>query len=45
MEKEVFGQPQVMDALKDVRLDVTADNADSYELLSRYKVPGPLSFL
>lgn len=48
MEKEVFGQPQVMDALKDVRLlrlDVTADNADSRELLSRYKVPGPPSFL
>ena len=48
MEKQVFGQPQVMDALKDVRLlrlDVTADNAASRELLGRYKVPGPPSFV
>lgn len=48
MEKTVFGQPQVLDALKDVRLlrlDVTHDNADGRELLSRYKVPGPPSFL
>ncbi|BBN56362.1 thiol:disulfide interchange protein DsbD 2 [Pseudomonas chlororaphis subsp. aurantiaca] len=48
MEKQVFGQPQVLDALKDVRLlrlDVTADNAASRELLNRYKVPGPPSLL
>ncbi|MFP0195016.1 protein-disulfide reductase DsbD [Pseudomonas sp. PHC1] len=48
MEKEVFGSSQVMQSLKDVRLlklDVTADNADSRELLARYKVPGPPSFL
>lgn len=47
MEKQVFGKPEVMDALKDVRLlrlDVTADNAASRELLGRYKVPGPPSF-
>ena len=48
MEKQVFGKPEVMDALKDVRLlrlDVTADNAASRELLGRYKVPGPPSFV
>ncbi|AZF11837.1 Cytochrome c-type biogenesis protein DsbD, protein-disulfide reductase [Pseudomonas sp. R2-37-08W] len=48
MEKQVFGRPEVMDALKDVRLlrlDVTADNAASRELLGRYKVPGPPSFV
>lgn len=48
MEKTVFGQPQVQDALKDVRLlrlDVTLDNADGRELLGRYKVPGPPSML
>ncbi|RQO54939.1 protein-disulfide reductase DsbD [Pseudomonas sp. KBW05] len=48
MEKQVFGKPAVMDALKDVRLlrlDVTADNAASRELLGRYKVPGPPSFV
>ncbi|BAQ82130.1 thiol:disulfide interchange protein DsbD [Pseudomonas sp. St29] len=48
MEKTVFGQPQVLDALKDVRLlrlDVTLDNADGRELLGRYKVPGPPSML
>lgn len=48
MEKQVFGQPTVMAALKDVRLlrlDVTADNAASRELLGRYKVPGPPSFV
>lgn len=48
MEKEVFGTAHVMDALNEVRLlrlDVTTDNADSRELLSRYKVPGPPSFL
>ncbi|MGE8099858.1 protein-disulfide reductase DsbD [Pseudomonas fluorescens] len=48
MEKQVFGKPQVLDALKEVRLlrlDVTADNAASRELLGRYKVPGPPSLL
>ena len=48
MEKRVFGQPQVLAALSDVRLlrlDVTADNAASRELLGRYKVPGPPSLL
>ncbi|RFD27039.1 thiol:disulfide interchange protein [Pseudomonas sp. GL93] len=48
MEKQVFGKPEVMDALKDVRLlrlAVTADNAASRELLGRYKVPGPPSFV
>ena len=48
MEKQVFGQATVMQALSDVRLlrlDVTADNADSRELLNRYKVPGPPSLL
>ncbi|MFL1526069.1 protein-disulfide reductase DsbD [Pseudomonas sp. O230] len=48
MEKQVFGQPRVLDALSDVRLlrlDVTADNSASRELLGRYKVPGPPSFL
>jgi len=48
MEKQVFGQPRVLNALSDVRLlrlDVTADNAASRELLGRYKVPGPPSFL
>ncbi|MDR6917864.1 thiol:disulfide interchange protein DsbD [Pseudomonas sp. 3296] len=48
MEKQVFGKPHVMEALSDVRLlrlDVTADNAASRELLGRYKVPGPPSFL
>jgi thiol:disulfide interchange protein DsbD len=48
MEKQVFGKPHVLEALSDVRLlrlDVTADNAASRELLGRYKVPGPPSFL
>ncbi len=48
MEKQVFGTDKVMQALSDVRLlrlDVTADNAASRELLSRYKVPGPPSFV
>ncbi|NNA89631.1 protein-disulfide reductase DsbD [Pseudomonas gessardii] len=48
MEKQVFGKAQVLDALKNVRLlrlDVTADNAASRELLGRYKVPGPPSFV
>ena len=48
MEKQVFGKAHVLEALSDVRLlrlDVTADNAASRELLGRYKVPGPPSFL
>ncbi len=48
METQVFGQARVLDALSDVRLlrlDVTADNAASRELLARYKVPGPPTFL
>ncbi|KAA0974496.1 protein-disulfide reductase DsbD [Pseudomonas sp. ANT_H12B] len=48
MEKQVFGKPRVLEALSDVRLlrlDVTADNAASRELLGRYKVPGPPSLL
>ncbi|WP_283181112.1 protein-disulfide reductase DsbD [Pseudomonas svalbardensis] len=48
MEKQVFGKPHVLQALSDVRLlrlDVTADNAASRELLGRYKVPGPPSLL
>lgn len=48
MEKQVFGQARVMQALSEVRLlrlDVTADNAASRELLGRYKVPGPPSFV
>lgn len=48
METQVFGQARVLDALSDVRLlrlDVTADNAASRDLLARYKVPGPPTFL
>ncbi|PCR95285.1 thiol:disulfide interchange protein [Pseudomonas fluorescens] len=48
MEKKVFGQARVMQALSDVRLlrvDVTDDNAASSELLGRYKVPGPPTFV
>ena len=48
MEKQVFGKAHVLEALSDVRLlrlDVTADNAASRELLGRYKVPGPPSFV
>ena len=48
MEKQVFGKPEVMQALQGVRLlrlDVTADNVASRELLSRYQVPGPPSFV
>ena len=48
MEKQVYGKPEVMAALKDVRLlrlDVTADNAASRALLGRYQVPGPPSFV
>jgi thioredoxin:protein disulfide reductase len=48
MEKQVFGKADVLQALSNVRLlrlDVTADNAASRELLGRYKVPGPPSLL
>ncbi|UWF47577.1 protein-disulfide reductase DsbD [Pseudomonas sp. N3-W] len=48
MEKQVFSKASVLEALSDVRLlrlDVTADNAASRELLGRYKVPGPPSLL
>ena len=48
MEKQVFAKPQVMQALQGVRLlrlDVTADNVASRELLGRYQVPGPPSFI
>ena len=48
MEKKVFGQPQVMQALKGVRLlrlDVTDDTVASRDLLSRYQVPGPPTFI
>ena len=48
MEKQVFSKPQVQEALQGVRLlrlDVTADNVASRELLSRYQVPGPPSFV
>ncbi|MBC3304375.1 protein-disulfide reductase DsbD [Pseudomonas sp. SWRI18] len=48
MEKDVFGKPQVMEALKGVRLlrvDVTSDNDASRELLARYKIPGPPTFI
>ena len=48
MEKKVFGQPQVMQALNGVRLlrlDVTDDTVDSRDLLSRYQVPGPPTFI
>jgi thiol:disulfide interchange protein DsbD len=48
MEKQIFAKPEALSALNGVRLlrlDVTADNADSRELLGRYKVPGPPSLL
>lgn len=48
MEKQVFAKPEVQAALQGVRLlrlDVTADNAASRELLKRYQVPGPPSFI
>jgi thiol:disulfide interchange protein DsbD len=48
MEKTVFGQSQVIEALNGVRLlrlDVTADNDASRQLLERYKVPGPPTLL
>ncbi|HHO8917585.1 protein-disulfide reductase DsbD [Pseudomonas aeruginosa] len=48
MEKQVFAKPDVLAALQGVRLlrlDVTADNAASRELLRRYQVPGPPSLI
>ncbi|MGV8844769.1 MAG: protein-disulfide reductase DsbD [Pseudomonas sp.] len=48
MEKQVFADQRVIAALAGVhllRLDVTADNAASRELLSRHQVPGPPSLL
>ncbi|EMF0829673.1 protein-disulfide reductase DsbD, partial [Pseudomonas aeruginosa] len=48
MEKQVFAKPDVLAALQGVRLlrlDVTADNAASRELLHRYQVPGPPSLI
>lgn len=48
MEKSVFGKSEVIQALNGVRLlrlDVTADNDASRELLNRYQVPGPPTML
>ncbi|WP_397451956.1 protein-disulfide reductase DsbD [Pseudomonas sp. NA-150] len=48
MEKQVFAKPEVQAALQGVRwlkLDVTDDNDATHALLSRYKVPGPPTFL
>jgi thiol:disulfide interchange protein DsbD len=48
MEKNVFGKADVIQALNGVRLlrlDVTADNDASRELLKRYQVPGPPTML
>jgi thiol:disulfide interchange protein DsbD len=48
MEKTVFGKDEVIQALNGVRLlrlDVTADNDASRELLQRYQVPGPPTML
>lgn len=48
MEKQVFAKADVLAALEGVRLlrlDVTADNADSRQLLQGYQVPGPPSLL
>jgi len=48
MEKNVFGKTDVLEALSGVRLlrlDVTADNDASRELLKRYQVPGPPTLL
>jgi len=48
MEKNVFGKTEVIQALDGVRLlrlDVTADNDASRELLKRYQVPGPPTML
>lgn len=48
MEKQVFANPEVSNALQGVhllRLDVTTDTPASRELLQRFKVPGPPSLL
>jgi thiol:disulfide interchange protein DsbD len=48
MEKNVFAKREVLQALNGVRLlrlDVTADNAASRQLLERYTVPGPPTLL
>jgi thiol:disulfide interchange protein DsbD len=48
MEKQVFARADVLTALDGVRLlrlDVTADGANSRQLLERYQVPGPPSML
>lgn len=48
MEKNVFGNTEVIQALNGVRLlrlDVTADNDASRHLLQRYQVPGPPTLL
>ncbi|MDD2054812.1 protein-disulfide reductase DsbD [Pseudomonas putida] len=48
MEKQVFARAEVLQALGAVhllRLDVTADNDASRQLLSRYQVPGPPTFV
>ena len=48
MEKNVFGNTEVIQALNGVRLlrlDVTADNDASRQLLQRYQVPGPPTLL
>ncbi len=48
MEKSVFGKDEVIQALNGVRLlrlDVTADNDASRQLLNRYQVPGPPTML
>lgn len=48
MEKTVFDTAHVIQALNGVRLlrlDVTADNDASRELLTRYQVPGPPTML
>ncbi|WP_296255257.1 MULTISPECIES: protein-disulfide reductase DsbD [unclassified Pseudomonas] len=48
MEQNVFGKTEVLQALRGVRLlrlNVTADNAASRDLLKRYEVPGPPTLL
>ncbi|SEQ92181.1 thiol:disulfide interchange protein DsbD [Pseudomonas sp. NFACC02] len=48
MERNVFGKADVIQALNGVRLlrlDVTADNDASRDLLKRYQVPGPPTIL
>lgn len=48
IERQVFEQPDVQQALKGarlLRLDITADGPDSRALLRHYRVPGPPSIL